>query len=1113
MKQNCKPQNFPVLATLILVALISAPCVLQAKQAPQEGPADLPASAQTVLKRLDSFSNLPEQSWRYHEGNLPHGESPMLNDASWRQVKRGAELPRGSGWLRAKITVPDTLHGYDLTGTTISFAIDISGNGPRPLIIYFNGRRVAMGDDLEPITLFQSAKPGDSVLVAVKMLYTEDQKTFRGSQEAIQFSTSRPNPEVLRREAASAAILLPAIDPGDSKSVATLDQSVKDIDVAALDQGNQSAFDASLKKAQAEMMTLRPILQRADIHLTGNSHIDAAWLWPWEETTQVVRDTFGTVLQLMDEYPDYTYSASAAAYYKWLQDMYPDEFKQIQQRIKEGRWEPVGGMWIEPDLNMPSGESQVRQLLLGERYFEKNLGVFATIGWNPDSFGYNWQLPQIYKRSGLEYFVTQKMSWNDTNKLPLKIFWWESPDGSKILTYFPEGYANPIKPIQMAKDFAAVRKDNPGATEIMHLYGVGDHGGGPTRAMLDAGVQWMNPDKAYAHVQFGSALSFFQSVQSKLNPDSPVWNYKTLATGDTALPKPPAGEISLPTWNDELYLEFHRGTYTSQARHKKNMRRSEEEVLNAEKWSSLAWLSGSPYPQKQLNRAWDKVLFNEFHDLAAGSGIAAIYKAARQDYRLVGLITHKATNNAFDTISSYIDTKAPAGEAPILVFNPLSWNRTDVADLTVQMPAKTPSIEVVDAQGKPLVSEVSVANPDTNSFHVKVLVPDVPSMGYEEIYARPVPSAKSAPSGLTANGFTLENKFVKVTVDPKTGCITSLIDRKTNFNAIASGACGNVLETFKDLPKEYDAWNIGADYAHGATKLESPESVKLVTNDPLRAVIRVTHHWDKSTFVQDITLYAGLPYVEVVNNIDWHEKHIMLKASMPLAASNTYATFEIPYGSIERPTTRNNSFTKAKWEVSALRWADEGNGKNGLSFINNCKYGYDSLGNLLRLTLLRSPTWPDPNTDQGHHTSAYALYPHAGTWKQALTVRQGRNFNYRLEAFQPDVHGGSLPKQYSFLGVKPDNVVVTAMKKTEDGNGLLIRFYEWAGKSGNVTLTLPPGIQSATLANLMEKPLGGPLSVSNGSEVTVPVTKYEIQTVIVHYGEPNQNFLMNIAEK
>jgi alpha-mannosidase len=1075
-------------------------------------PSLLTPESRNVLDKLASLSALPKPDWRYHAGDIPHGESPSLDDADW--LPATSPLPGEAIWLRATIEVPKTLNGYDLTGTQISFRLLIDANGPVTQIVYFNGRRVAMGTSLEPIELFPDAHPGDKVLVAVKLLHSEDQKRLRGSELTIQFAANRPNPEDFRQEAFSASLLLPALGEGGSDMSQKLQSIIQKVNLDALSASKQEAFDDSLRQAQQGLLTLRPLLQKADIHLTGNAHIDAAWLWPWTETVEVVRQTFGTALQLMDEYPKYTYSQSAAAYDEWIEEKYPSEFNQIKQRVNQGRWEMVGGMWVEPDLNMPDGESQVRQLLVGKRYFQSRFGVDVRIGWNPDSFGYNWQLPQIYKRSGVDYFVTQKMAWNDTNQLPLKLFWWQAPDGSRVLTYFPHDYVNEIEPINMATAFARARQANPGTTEMMHLYGIGDHGGGPTRAMLDAGDRWLSPDKAYAQLNFGDAGSFFSAVEKNLDTaHAPVWNYKTLAAGDTKLPQPPAGLWSLPVWNDELYFEYHRGVMTSQANHKRNMRESEEEMLNAEKWSSLAWLSGTPYPATQLNEAWKKVLFNQFHDLAAGSGISVIYKDAQRDYDMVRFTADAATSQASAAIASYIDTQSGSKGVPILVFNPLAWERTDLVDFTVQMPAATSAIEIVNAAGKVLHAESSLQNPETHTFSVRALVPEVPSLGYEMVFARPASAAKPAAGvQVSADGHTLENEFVRVTVDPKNGCITSLLNKKSNFEAIAAGGCGNQLQAFKDTPKDYDAWNIDAEFDKVFTNLDMVDSVQLTEHDALRAVLRVTRHWQASTFVQDITVYDGLPRVDIVTDIDWHERHKLLKAGFPLAATSSHATYEIPYGSIERPTTRNNSVETAKFEVPALRWADLGDQQNGFSLINESKYGYDAKGNLLRLSLLRSPTWPDPEADQGHQHFSYALYPHSGTWKEALTVRQGYDFNYHLSAMQVLPHSGKLPGSFSFLKTEPDNVVVTAMKKTEDGDGLVVRFYEWAGKQGNITLTLPAGIVSATVANLMEKPEGSPLAVSGGRQVSVPVTPFEIQTVIVRYPPPSVEFLSGISK-
>lgn len=1095
------------LSTLVLAACcLGSGCTLTA-QTSYPKPYQFSPQAQAIVTRLASFDSLPAQTWQYHVGDVPHGERPDLDTSGWQTVHAPLTAPHEAVWFRRLFEVPKTLHGYDLTGAQIWFSMRAYANGPIPVILYYNGRRVAMGNDLEKQLLFADAKPGDKILVAVKLLATQDDKRIRGANLEVVFAGNRPNPDDVRKELVSAAELLPSITH-DTATLAsqeqTLEAAATAIDLGALDQGNQQAFDASLQQAQSKLEALRPVLQQYTVHMTGNAHIDAAWLWPWTETVDVVRRTFGTALQLMNEYPDYTYTQSAAQYYEWMQQKYPDIFQQIQQRVKEGRWEVVGGMWVEPDLNLPDGESQVRQILVAKDYFQKNLGVDVRVGWNPDSFGYNWQLPQIYKKSGIDYFVTQKMGWNDTDKLPLKLFWWQSPDGSRVLTYFPHDYVNQIEPIRMAGDLATAVNLNPGQNEMMHLYGIGDHGGGPTRDMLDSGMRWMDPNKVFPHLEFGVSQKFFDTMAERVDSaDAPVWNYETLAAGKTQLPEPAAGKISVPVWNDELYLEFHRGVYTTQAKQKWNLRHGSEWLLNAEKYSSLAWLGGENYPSDRLTEAWKLQLFNGFHDLAAGSGIGVIYKDAQKQFNVIHWTANDATRHALADVDSHIDTSAHAG-VPIVLWNPLSWSRTDVARVKVQMPQAAPNgISVLDAEGRPVLSQVLSKDAGTNTFELLLQAKNVPSIGYTVLHA--VPGQRKVATDLKVDGTTMENSLLRVVVDPKNGCITSLYDKRSKFESIASGQCGNLLQGFVDTPKEYDAWNINPNFAQHGTDLTMADSVQVVEQGPLRSIVRVTRHWDKSTFVQNITLYADMPRVDVVNDVDWHETHILLKAAFALAASGPKATFEIPYGTIERPTTRNNPTEKAKFEVPAQRWADLGDGQHGFSLINDSKYGYDVKGNVLRLSLLRSPIWPDPNADRGHQHFRYALYPHAGTWREADTVLRGFEFNYGLRAMQTEPHTGELPATHSFVTVQPKNLVLTAMKKSEDGNALILRFYEWAGKKTTAEITVPPGAASAGTTNLMEHPEGAPLTPS-GDRIAVPVGPYSINTVRVEYSNRGADF-------
>jgi alpha-mannosidase len=753
-------------------------------------------------------------------------------------------------------------------------------------------------------------------------------------------------------------------------------------------------------------------------------------------------------------------------------------------------------MWIEPDLNMPDGESQVRSLLLGKRFFQKQYGVDVRIGWNPDSFGYNWQLPQIYKRSGVDYFVTQKMTWNDTNQLPFKLFWWESPDGSKVLTYFPHDYANDnLNPVRLTADLAQARQRAPGMEEMMDLYGIGDHGGGPTRAILDEGEHWERPDAIMPKMQFGLAQPFFTHAEQNLAADSTEWNYASIAKG-YRFPQPEQGKIAIPTWKDEMYLEFHRGVFTTQADHKRNMRESEEQALNAEKYASFAWLDGDAYPNAQLTDAWKKITFNDFHDLAAGSGIGIIYKEAQDDFDQVRRATNEISAKALDTLAARVNTRG-AGEVPVLVFNPLAWPRSGVVPVDVQLPeASANGVSVMDAHGRALPAAVLSSDAKTNSYKLLVDVKNVPSMGYEVLHV--TAGAKPFVSDLKASGTTMENAALRVVVDPATGCITSLFDKSANFESLAKDACGNQLQTFKDTPKDYDAWNIDPGTLDHMTPIETVDSVALVEKGPMRAIIRVSRTWQSSKFVQDITLYAGADTVHVVNDIDWHETHVLLKAAFPLAASGPMATYEIPYGSIQRPTTRNNTWEQARFEVPAMRWADLGDSEHGFSLINESKYGYDAKDNVLRLSLLRSPTWPDAEADRGHHHFGYALYPHAGSWKQARTERAGYEYNYHLQAMQVESHTGTLPAEHSYLSVAPENVVLTAVKKAEDDNGLIFRVFEWAGKSSEVTFTASPGATAATETDLMEKTIGPPLALSD-DKVKIPIHPYEILSLRVDY--------------
>jgi len=1055
---------------------------------------------QATLDRLQSLTAVPLPEWRFH-ADVKHPEDPSLDDSGWETLKVGDKWSTGSRVLRRWIEIPQKINGYTVQGAhaklDLRFDFNWNNEGPVTIAVFSNGSLVSRGDDdmQQPIPLTENAQPGQKFLIAVRIDAPVVETEFHHAQLSIEPPANRPDPEMLRLEILAARPMIAAYEEGRAERQQQLESAVKAIDFSPLDKNDQAGFDASLRQAQDKLQSLNPWLKQFTVRAVGNSHIDMAWLWPWTETVEVVRNTFQSVLDLMREYPDFKFTMSSARTYEWMQEKYPDMFEQIKQRVKEGRWEVIGGMWVEPDLNMPDGESLVRQILVGKRYFLQNFGADIKIGWNPDSFGYNWQLPQIYKKSGIDYFVTSKLLWaTDYTKFPYRLFWWEAPDGSRLLTYFPHEYANDFNPEQMTKDLSLYAPliygtkvtDSP---QMLYLYGIGDHGGGPTRTMLDQANRLRDPNTVFPKIDFSTAEAFF----ADLNQELP--------------------NLKVPTWKDELYFEYHRGVYTSQADTKQRIRHDEELMLDAEKYASVASLFGRPYAQDQFGLAWKNLLFDHFHDVMPGSGIAVNYLDAKRNLEDVARSANELAHDALDEIMAHINTQGDG--MPVVVFNSLSWPRTDVIEAEVQLPGPAKQIEVIDAAGQRVESQLLAMDLATNRAHFLVLAA-TPAMGYKTYFVRslaksPANSADVYNRHLTpvvrASASTMENGSLRVKVDPQTGCITSLYDLRNQTEALApsetdtggpkTSACGNLLQAFYDKPQKWDAWNIDADFEKQHWDLDKADEVKLVEGGPLRAIIRVKKHFQNSTFVQDITMYAGVPRVDVKMQADWHEKHILLKVAFPVSVHSDKATFEIPYGSIERPTTRNTPAEQAKFEVPAQRWADLSDTKHGFSLLNDSKYGYDVRGNVLRLSLLRSPEWPDPHADEGHHEFTYSLYPHAGTWRDAQTVRRGYELNYKLLAIRSQKHDGTLPAEYSFVKIESDNVVLTAVKKSEDDDSLVLRFYEWAGREEDVRLQLPAGARSASETDLMERSIAD-LAVHD-DVVTVHTKPYEIKTIKVRF--------------
>jgi alpha-mannosidase len=487
-----------------------------------------------------------------------------------------------------------------------------------------------------------------------------------------------------------------------------------------------------------------------------------------------------------------------------------------------------------------------------------------------------------------------------------------------------------------------------------------------------------------------------------------------------------------------------------------------------------------------------------------GSGIAVNYLDAKRSMEDTDRAANEVTTSSLGELAARVNTQGEG--APVLLFNTLSWPRTEATEVEVQLPSAARQVEVANSKAERVDSQLLSMDEETHRARLLILS-KTPAFGYETYFVKAASAVPASYSLLKASSDSLENEFIRVKINPQTGCMTSLFDKRSGTESLApaetdtggpkNSTCGNLLQTFVDKPKQWDAWNIDADFEKQHWDLDKADEVKLVESGPLRAIIRVKNHFQNSTFVRDITLYAGVPRIDVKMQAEWHEKHILLKVAFPVGAHSDKATYEIPFGSVERPTTRNTPAELAQFEVPAQRWADISDSTHGFSLLNDSKYGYDAKGNVLRLSLLRSPEWPDPHADEGQHEFTYSLYPHGGGWKDSQTIRRGYELNYKLISQSPEKHQGLLPAEHSFLQLQPDNVIVTALKKAEDENALVLRFYEWAGKDGDVTIQLPPGTQSAMETDLMEKS-SGKLSLRNGA-VTVHTKPYEIKTIKVHF--------------
>jgi len=799
-----------------------------------------------------------------------------------------------------------------------------------------------------------------------------------------------------------------------------------------------------------ELLAQRPAPGTHVVSIVGHAHLDTAWLWPVRETIRKCARTFSTVLELMDRYPEYRFVVSQAQHLAWMRDHYPDLWERMKRRIADGRIEPTGSMWVESDCNIPSGESLVRQIVHGKRFYLRELGIETSDVWLPDVFGYSAALPQIMRQSGVRWFLTQKLSWNQYNVLPHHSFLWEGIDGSRVFTHFPPADTyNGNMSVRELRFGVENFKDHDRATRSLYLFGWGDGGGGPTGEMLESARRLADTDGTPLLTMEG-ARRFFTRAED---------------------------EISDPAvWVGELYLELHRGTYTSQAATKLGNRRAEFALRDAELWTSL--VPDSDYPGGQLERLWELLLLHQFHDIIPGSGIHWVYEdTARAHAQILGAAA-RLTDDALALHVGAIDTTGTTN--PVVVFNSLSHQRREL--ITVDAPVGVTAVVGTSGPARPLQRDS-----DGRAIFEATVAP----CGYE-VYD--LVTAAATPHGaVRVDARTLENDHLRVELDDR-GLLSSVLDKDAQRQVLAPGASGNLLQLHPDYPNFFDAWDIDRFSFDQMVPLDDVESVDVEEEGPLRAGIRVTRSFGDSRVTQIIRLAAGSRFVDFVTDVEWHETNRLLKVAFPVDVRSLRATYEIQYGHVERPTHANTSWDVARFEVCAHKWADLSEPGYGVALLNDCKYGYDIAGNVIRLSLLRSTTWPDPVADRGHHHFTYRLLPHSGDLRAGGVVDAGYDLNVPLRAVATSPHRGTMGTSVSMLSVDTGNVVVEVVKRSDDDTGaLVVRLYEAWGQRGPVTLHAPWDLRGATRTDLLERHVDE--VATEGADLTLDMAPFQIATL------------------
>ena len=776
------------------------------------------------------------------------------------------------------------------------------------------------------------------------------------------------------------------------------------------------------------------------VHCIAHTHIDVEWKWARAQTREKIQRSFATAKSLMDRYPEYIFMLSQPELYRYLKEEAPEKYEELKGLVREGRWEPEGAMYVEPDCNLTSGESLVRQLIFGKRFFREEFGVESNILFLPDVFGYSAALPQILRKSGVDYFVTSKISWNDTNTMPMDMFYWEGIDGTEIFTSFMTAqnfggipgkggknrttYVGNVTPSFVKGTWDRFQQKEY-TDRIFLTYGYGDGGGGPTKEMLEMQRRTARGIPSLPVTKTDTLTAYLHQVKGEFDATC-------RRTGRT------------PRWVGELYLEFHRGTYTSIGKVKKGNRNAEFLLGNVEALSVTDLCFGGSYDSEGLNHYWRKTLHNQFHDILPGSSIKEVYDGTDVDYARIENYGLKTSFEKLLAIAERINT-----EGGVLLYNPTGFARRAI----------------------------------TVEGGYNEMRETVPPFGWTVVKAMP------AESKVRVDGLDAENEYYLLTLNAA-GQIERLFDKRVGRDVLTDR--GNVLMAYEDNPTKYDAWEIEDYYRLKGYEIDTEATVTPIT-DGTRAGFVIERTYMNSSIRQTVWLYSESTRIDFETEVDWHDRHQLIKAVFPLNVHTMSATFDVQYGHVTRPTHQNTSWDRAKFETYAHKWVDMSESGYGVALLNDGKYGHAVDGNRLSITWLKCATDPNPEADQGKQYFTYSLMPHADDFRHSGVIEESIALNQPLYVHPMGANRGELPETYSFVSTDQPNAVITAVKKAECDDGLIVRFYDAYDCKSNVTIHVPVTYRRAYLCDLMEKEIRE-VDLCDGA-VTVPVSNFEIVTL------------------